>query len=1332
MPLASQRRSRRLLSRDHRMPVRHRSVTLLAGALAAGAAASLCFAPAAVGVSFGIATHYPTGAQPSHVALRDLDADGKLDMVVVTPNADSVSVRLGDGHGGFGADASFPADSNPFDSKPFDIAVGDFNGDGRQDLATTVPGSGLRSVAVLLGDGSGRFAAPALIGVGSAPNGLATSDLDGDGDLDLAVTVTTSSVMLLRGDGMGGFVVAASYATPFQPHRIVASDLDADGDADLAAAGQGGHVSVLLGDGSGGFGTATTYTIGFASFGIAVRDLDGDGDRDLAVVSYANASAGGVSILLGDGSGGFGAATHYPVGIGASGVAIADFDGDAKPDLAISSASVNRVSVLLGDGGGGFGDPIAFPLSPAPGAAAVNVAAADLNGDDKPDLVATQSQPGGVRVLLNTTVVQLTASPDGLTFDPRDVAAGPTIDKTSTLTNTGTDPVTLKTLTPGGADASEFERLAGQATDCTPLRTLAPGAACDVRVRFDPVTIGPRSATMTVTSNAADVTIALTGTGFVTVAPPQVPPAVLPTVPTTPPCLKQVAFQLAEITTKGCFTSVGGDRYETTDAVKLNGIPFPAPPPNTRFVAYQPTSGAPGGRIALARAAIKIGNVTVFDGTVDWKLPPGGIGDEKPLGSPLSLPSGQKLFGLKIGGTVSAKLGIRSNGVHYATFPINIQLPDVFTTGPTPIAGAASALGAIRIDESGVKYDGLKLEVSNVYVGKVKVLSVCFSYVPSGSQAVAPCAVPPLHGKPFLECNTNVNTDRWDGNAIVELPTKAKPQLAVFGGVADQKLANLGGFVDGLGKSVPLMTEVYLRRVGIGLCLYPPPFKLKGVVGVAFLPAKDKALVDVEGYFLYTDPIGADPWSLEIGGTVDVLDRRLGSGMIKVTGFGSIDFNAQAGFNLFNIVSVNGQLVGWIETSNRTFNVEGSIRACLTGLCANAQVLLSSTGMAGCLGLGKISWPVLVKNWNWKATAPWRVHLEIRVLKLEAGFGYIWGNSGVDLFGGSCHLERYAAPRVRAAQTGAGQTVEIAAGTPAVALAIAGRERPPKITLTGPPGAPVISSPPGADGVDAPGEFVLVENPGNNTTNVLLVNPEPGTWTVTAPDPADVVTSIARAGFEAPADVVGSVVTHRDGTSELGMSYALPPRARLDVVERAANVERTIAADVVGQRCPGPDRPGGQSLLCFRTTFEPAFGPGGERKILAVITRDGIPLDTMQFASYEAPQLKAPSKPTYLRMQRRGTSVIVAWPRSRHAARHTLSLSLGTGKRFGVEPSKLGCRRLLIRHVPQSISVAARVAGVREDLFTGSYASATLRAGRSRTKGRARLPKRSCITVSGR
>jgi hypothetical protein len=245
---------------------------------------------------------HPAGTYP--VTVRAFASDGtsatKTFTLTVTPPAtcDPVSFSV--------------ATSYIVGTHPYAVAVGDFNGDGYQDLAVANLDSA--NISILLGNGDGTFQAAVTYIVGSYPTSVAVGDFNGDGHQDLAVTSSTSlgPVSILLGNGDGTFSAATNFVAGGGPNGVAVGDFNGDGNQDLALTSDdpSSHVSILLGDGCGNFSDPTDFnTGGIFPDSIAVGDFNGDGYQDLAV---ANAFMGGVSILLGDGTGNFSAPSHLP------------------------------------------------------------------------------------------------------------------------------------------------------------------------------------------------------------------------------------------------------------------------------------------------------------------------------------------------------------------------------------------------------------------------------------------------------------------------------------------------------------------------------------------------------------------------------------------------------------------------------------------------------------------------------------------------------------------------------------------------------------------------------------------------------------------------------------------------------------------------------------------------------------------------------------------------------------------------------------------------------------------------------------------------------------
>jgi hypothetical protein len=354
---------------------------------------------------------FAAGTAPDSVAVGDFNGDGIPDLAVANRDSNTVTVLLGNGTGGFA-----PAPGSPIavGSAPLSIAVADFNGDGKLDLAV----ANSASVTILLGNGNGAFT-PAVgspIPIGSAtysPLTVAAGDFNGDRKPDLAIGTSAGLVYVMLGDGTGGFSPASG--SPFPASYVAVGDFNGDGRSDLALLDNGiSSITVYLGQGNGGFtvGPASPFTPGTGPYTFATGDLNGDGKLDLAV---ANFGSNNLTVLLGNGSGGFTPAPGSPFAAGTqpSSLAAADFNGDGHLDLAVASLNGNAVRVLVGDGRGAFA--AMSSASFATGTQPVSLAVADFNRDGKPDLVTANLGTRDLTVLLNT-MPSLVANPAELQF----------------------------------------------------------------------------------------------------------------------------------------------------------------------------------------------------------------------------------------------------------------------------------------------------------------------------------------------------------------------------------------------------------------------------------------------------------------------------------------------------------------------------------------------------------------------------------------------------------------------------------------------------------------------------------------------------------------------------------------------------------------------------------------------------------------------------------------------------------------------------------------------------------------------------------------------------
>jgi len=217
---------------------------------------------------------------------------------------------------------------------------------------------------------------------------------------------------------------------------LAVGDFNGDGNLDLAVANvDSATVSILLGTGTGSFGAKTDFGTGSFPFSVAVGDFNGDGALDLAVPNVSDFDGNGVdintvSILLGTGTGSFGAKTNFDTGSTPVSVAVGDFNGDGNPDLAVANQGSQSVSILLGTGTGSFGAKVDFGAGSFP----VSVAVGDFNGDGALDLAVANLGSATVSILLNTGPIDFS-----LGFDSPTVTAqqGTTIRVTVNINRIG-------------------------------------------------------------------------------------------------------------------------------------------------------------------------------------------------------------------------------------------------------------------------------------------------------------------------------------------------------------------------------------------------------------------------------------------------------------------------------------------------------------------------------------------------------------------------------------------------------------------------------------------------------------------------------------------------------------------------------------------------------------------------------------------------------------------------------------------------------------------------------------------------------------------------------
>ncbi len=356
------------------------------------------------------------------IAVADLNHDGKLDLVVSVNgegagNGATLEVQLGNGDGTFQAPIYLGGCCSPDLRNANWAAIGDFNGDGNLDIASSVGAGG---VAIWLGDGTGNFAFKQEIPIAgtccSGPAAGAAGDFNGDGIPDLVVINQTSNpgvaqVYFANGDGTFNAtpaVVTVGTMNQNSPSSVVVGDFNQDGHLDFATVNSGcctDSISVALGKGDGTFQTAVNYPVSNAGgnivngVSIVTADFNHDTYLDLATLEPGSNA---IAVFLNNKDGTFATPTFYSAQGSVTDpgfpmdLAVADFNKDGNPDLAFSANWRGSTGVILGNADGSFGQPIWYVTDVVP----TGVATGDFNGDGNPDVIVSTNANNSATVLL--------------------------------------------------------------------------------------------------------------------------------------------------------------------------------------------------------------------------------------------------------------------------------------------------------------------------------------------------------------------------------------------------------------------------------------------------------------------------------------------------------------------------------------------------------------------------------------------------------------------------------------------------------------------------------------------------------------------------------------------------------------------------------------------------------------------------------------------------------------------------------------------------------------------------------------------------------------------
>lgn len=511
-----------------------------------------------------------------------------------------------------------------------------------------------------------------------------------------------------------------------------------------------------------------------------------------------------------------------------------------------------------------------------------------------------------------------------------------------------------------------------------------------------------------------------------------------------------------------------------------------------------------------------------------------------------------------------------------------------------PQLGNLSAAAAFKVFNDGrFQLDGLKAHADEVNAGFVDLRPVDLQF--NGPQNL------------------------WEGTASAYLPFPGSPGLGASASVKDGKLKKLGLDYDGnlaLGPS-----GVFLSHLDFLLDDGPPTQFTSNVSLTAGpkLPALPPAF-SLDGKFIYQS---GDPAAYAFTGDAKLVGHPLASAGLEYHTNGYFHAFGRIGFHVGpnDAFGVEGSVDGW--ATKIAFEVDGTLGVTAPGgFRIQGKGLVSSLGIAAC------------GDWN----------------GLSAGAGYRWGGD-ISFFGG-CGFSGFHPSKATAAAAQAGaRTVQVPAGATGASFAIRGTGAAPKVVLSGPNGLSVTTPPTTLDAL-RDDRFLLVQNPGDDTTYILVARPPAGAWSISTEPGSAPIAEVQQAdplpGPHVRASVTGSGMARR-------LRWTLTPITgqKVRFVERSGGVARVL---------------GETNAASGAIAFAPADGPGGLRRVEAVVEQDGLVREVDRVAGYRAPKPRRLAAPRRVRLAVRNSRLAVRWMGVRGAARYRVYATVNGGSKVLLAP----------------------------------------------------------------
>ncbi len=1050
-----------------------------------------------------------------------------------------------------------------------------FSGDGKQ---TVDFGGADAAVSVAYASGGKLVVA----GAGGAGSDMAVTRLTDTGSVDTSFAPATSGKKTVD---FGGTDVANGVAVQPDGKIVLAGSTSATGSGDFAAArltGDGEPDNSFSGDGK--------LTLGYGAAGEAALALAIQQNGRIVLLGNGDASHDFVLERLGsDGTpdSGFGSGGSLAVDFGAF-----EYDGDVvlQPDgkiVVVGSTNLSdggdiAIARLNGDpvgGGGGSSNP---PPTPSPTASFITTGASSkLKGALRLSALGSAPSPGAKLINFHWSISGIDAK--------LDTDCGPSPVLSHPFSKPGTARVTLTVLDSLGRRSSSQ--------------------------RFVPVTkLGVKH---TKGNGVFDCENPAAGNQ-----------------PDRADCVKSFGAGLLDINSRGaadnCFdivTRAVGDKTvyigRIAGPVAVNGLYIPVP--KTLRTAY-----GSEGTLAVEKAeklSIRVGPFLTKDIDLNQRIVPNKFLTYHLVNVDLATNTPKFLGSLPVRGAFSVDLGYHKS---YVTAGLGL---------PSPLSFGAkrAAQGDVRMvsdNLNGLKYDGLKIKVPDVWLGPLFVNSLGFDYQKS--------------------------TDTWGGTAKVTLPGSSialnasgpPEQPPDFGfGIKRGKFDHAGFGVDFLPPTQPDLfppfNTVLLSHVGAAVGINP--LRLTGTIGLnaAHIVDEDGVLFGVfaSSNDPYTLPEEVDPelaplasrtferFSLAIGGTAKLKVPLLGNELPLLNAYGLyeypdyFEFGGGLSFGI-SFLSIDGNVGGFAYPSNRKFNVQGGVKACARNIkvgykfvkvtvspCLNVGAVVSSKGLGFCTIL-PVPFPIF-------GTIP-----------IPFGVGYHWGHNLPDLMLFSCDYTPYsqASPLRKAAAGDGAYSVDLPEGLPSAMFRVRGQGGDPDVAVTDPKGNDAFAGP----------DAVSLGGADPDTTFVAIRNPLPGRWTIKPKDGSVPITNVAAAKGLPPL-ALKTRVTGRGNRRVL--HYRMDPSGNRTVtfLERGPETAQVIG---VGRERSGKIR------------FTPGPGRRGSRRIIAEVSQNGTPARNVKAATYRAPGDRPPARPKRLRAARKHGTIRVKWQHVRGARRYEVLVRL--------------------------------------------------------------------------